>query len=160
MRVPNSVGSLASLRDLLLWIDRVREEDLYILGGLPSLIKLRLAIPEFEDIRKSVVIVSAAHGFLGLRMFYYDIQYNEMDLMFAAGSMPKLEELNTFFNAVKTEAFIGGDFDFGVENLTCLTSIRCSLVGRGRVDVINAAKAAIEEKVGTHPNQPSLSIYP
>jgi disease resistance protein RPM1 len=158
-RVPNSVVSLVNLRDLFLWLDRVSEEDLCILGGLPALVKLRLNIPEFKDSRKSRVIVSAAHGFSCLRMFKYDTRYNEMDLMFAARSMPKLEELETQFSAVKTEAFTGGDFDFGVENLTCLTAIGCSFAYSDSVDTINAAKAAIEGKVRTHPNDPRLSFY-
>jgi hypothetical protein len=153
------VVSLINLRDLALWLDRVSEEDFCILGGLPALMKLRLEIPEFEDSRKSKVIVSAAHGFSCLRMFLYNIQENEMDLMFAAGSMPNLEELQTVFNAVKTKSFTDGDFDFGVENLTRLTRITCIPIGRESVDAINAAKAAIEGKVGTHPNHPSLSFY-
>jgi hypothetical protein len=90
-------------------------------------------------------------------MFIYNTR-DKMDLMFAAGSMPKLEELETRFNGVKTEAFTGGNFDFGVENLTHLTAIRCWLVGAGSVDTINAAKAAIKGKVGTLPNHPTLAI--
>jgi hypothetical protein len=78
-------GLLINLRDLFLWLDRVNEEDLYILGGLPALVKLRLYIPEFEDSRKSRVIVSAAHGFSCLRMFIYNIR-DKMDLMFVVGS--------------------------------------------------------------------------
>jgi hypothetical protein len=150
-------GLLINLRDLFLWLDRVSEEDLYILGGLPALVKLRLYIPEFEDSRKSRVIVSAAHGFSCLRMFIYNIR-DKMDLMFAVGSMLKVEELETRFNVVKTEAFTRGDFDFGVENLTRLATIRCWLVGAGSVDTINAAKAAIKGKVGTLPNHPMLPI--
>jgi disease resistance protein RPM1 len=155
-RVLNSVGSLVNLRDLFLWLDRVSEENLCILGGLPALIKLELELLEFEDSRESRVIVSAAHGFSCLRLFIYDTEDNEMDLMFTAGSMPKLEELDTIFDAVKTEAITGGDFDYGVENLTCLTTIICRYAYNESVDAINAAKVAIEEKVRTHPNQPRL----
>ncbi|XP_047043193.1 disease resistance protein RGA5-like [Lolium rigidum] len=145
-RVPNSVGSLVNLRSLLLWMDHVGEEDFCILGGLPSLLKLNLVIGNCEDSRKIRLIVRGAHGFSCLRIFWYSIWDDEMNLMFTAGSMPKLEEFQTRFDAVKTESFIGGDLDFGVENLTSLTSIRWIASGHG--DAVNAARAAMERKLG------------
>jgi disease resistance protein RPM1 len=173
-RVLNSVGSLVNLQSLALWLDRVKEEDLCILGGLPILIKLRLVIPEFEDSYKSRVIVSAAHGFSCLRMFFYNTEDNEMDLMFAAGSMPKLEEFETLFDALKTESFSGSVFGIGIENLTSLTTIICTVVpmwtprqkqnsmGTENVEAIKAAiksvKAAIEREVRTHPNHRRVSF--
>lgn len=49
-----------------------------------------------------------------------------MDLMFAAGSMPKLEKLDISFDADETEPFIrSGAFDFGIKNLPCLTTVNC-----------------------------------
>jgi hypothetical protein len=80
-----------------------------------------------------------------------------MDLKFAAGSMPKLEEFETLFDAVKTKSFNGSDLDFGIENLACLTSITCSVLGNKEgVDAINTVKAAIDRAVRTHPNHPRL----
>jgi disease resistance protein RPM1 len=139
-------------------MNQVREEDLCILGGLPILLKLILIIKKCEDSGKIRVIVNGAHGFSCLRKFWYILVGDgEMNLMFAAGSMPKLEFFETRFDAVKTESFTAGDFDFGIKNLACLTTIRCIAAGSGAgVDVIKAAKAAIERKVRTHPNHPRL----
>lgn len=156
-RVPNSVGSLVNLRSLRLSMVCFREEDLCILGGLPALLKLRIIIRKCEDIAETRAIVSGAHGFSCLRKFLYAIRHGEMDLMFAAGSMPKLEVFTTRFDVVKTESFTGGDFDFGIENLTCLTTVKCKAYGR-TIKTDDAAKAAMERKVRTHPNQPSLTF--
>jgi hypothetical protein len=139
-------------------MNQVREEDLCILGGLPILLKLILIIKKCEDSRKIRVVVNGTHGFSCLRMFWYILVGDEeMNLMFAAGSMPKLEFFGTRFDAVKTESFTAGDFHFGIENLACLTTIRCIAAGSGAdVEVIKAAKDAIERKVRTHPNHPRL----
>ncbi|XP_047044197.1 disease resistance protein PIK6-NP-like [Lolium rigidum] len=156
-RVPDSVGSLVRLRLLRLWMDRVGEEDLCILGGLPALLNLVLFIRKRKDVDETRVIVSGAHRFSCLREFGYDIRDDEMDLMFAAGSMPKVERFITNFDVVKTESFTGGDFDFGIENLTCLTTIYCGAYG-GTIKTNDAAKDAMEKKVRAHPNHPSLTF--
>jgi disease resistance protein RPM1 len=126
-RIPYSVGSLVNLRTLHLWIEEIDEEDLCILGGLPALLKLELEIANSADSR--YIIVSGAQGFSCLKSFWYDISGDKMDLMFAAGSMPKLEIFIAYFDVVKTEAFTPGDFDFGIENLICLTTIKCGAFG-------------------------------
>lgn len=164
-RVSNSVGSLVRLRSLRLCMDRVGEEDLCIIGGLPALFKLTLLIKKRKDIAKTRVIVSGAHGFSCLRNFFYNTSGDTMDLIFAVGSMPKLEVFEIRFNVVEQESD-WGDFDFGIENLACLTKIYClgtfntsdteqAAMDRGKA-AMDRAKTAIERKVRTHPNNPSL----
>ncbi|XP_047043191.1 disease resistance protein RGA5-like [Lolium rigidum] len=142
-RIPNSVGSLLNLRSVFLRMDLVGKKDLCILGGLPLLLKLGLSIGKCEGSHNIRVIVSGAQGFSCLRSFCYDISGAEMDFMFTAGSMPKLEVLITYFDIVKIEAFTPGDFDFGIENLTCLTTIKCGVFGR-KSETDDTTKAAME----------------
>ncbi|XP_047043192.1 disease resistance protein RGA5-like [Lolium rigidum] len=156
-RIPNSVGSLLNLRSVFLRMDLVGKKDLCILGGLPLLLKLGLSIGKCEGSHNIRVIVSGAQGFSCLRSFCYDISGAEMDFMFTAGSMPKLEVLITYFDIVKIEAFTPGDFDFGIENLTCLTTIKCGVFAR-KSETDDTTKAAMERNVRAHPNQPSQSF--
>lgn len=97
-----------------------------------------------------------------MRIFNYYSQHAGINLSFAAGAMPKLEDLRIVFDAEKIESLgTSGAFDLGIENLPNLVKIRCEVFGddSSRAD---AAKAAIQEAANKHPNYPSLSIvgYP
>ena len=71
--------------------------------------------------------------------------------MFGTGSMPKLEKLELHeFRMVEANSL-----GFGIENLPCLTSVKCIGV-KGDDDIVEAVKTVMERGVSTHPNHPSL----
>ncbi|KAM3245386.1 hypothetical protein ACQJBY_056613 [Aegilops geniculata] len=166
LHVPNWVGSLVSLQELRLDLVGAEQKDLYILGGLPVLRCLILRIDGREIRNTSLteepevtrVRVCGEVGFPCLRIFNYDSQYAVMNLTFAAGAMPKVDDLLIEFNAAKTESLgTSGVFDLGIGNLPSLVKIRC--VVWGYVDDssrFKAAKAAIREAANAHPNRPTL----
>lgn len=151
-QVPNWVGSLINLQQLRLELERVGQEDLCILGALPALLTLDLigtAKPR-ERLR-----VSGEAGFRCLRIFVY-IQCEGMQLMFASGSMPKLEKLRINVDADETVACTTDAFDFGMQNLPSLITVECALRG-GRVgNAFEAAKAVMARAVSTNPDHASL----
>nr|UBY07468.1 NBS-LRR disease resistance protein [Dasypyrum villosum] len=144
--VPKWVGSLVNLQELCLELAGAEQKDFYILGGLPVLRCLILDIydseirntPSTEEPEVTRVI------------------YAVMNLTFAAGAMPNVDDLSIEFNAAKTESLgTSGDFDLGIENLPSLLKIRCKVWGyeddRSRVE------AAIQEAANAHPNR---LLYP
>ncbi|KAM3245375.1 hypothetical protein ACQJBY_056607 [Aegilops geniculata] len=166
--VPDWVGSLVNLQKLRLELVRAEQKDLYILGGLPVLRCLVLEIDGrkirntslTEEPKVTRVIVCGEVGFPCLRIFNYDSERAVMNLTFAAGAMPKVDDLLIEFNAAKTESLgTSGVFDLGIGNLPSLVKIRC--VVWGYVDDssrFKAAKAAIREAANAHPNRPTLDL--
>ncbi|KAI4981928.1 hypothetical protein ZWY2020_022420 [Hordeum vulgare] len=130
-QVPAWVGSLVNLQKLRLEVEGLEPEDLCILGGLPAL--LTLDLEETTKSSKGKLSVSGGDGFRCLR----NLRYNMM-LMFTQGCMPRLERINIYLSIAKTESLAGGDidtYDFGIENLPCLTSIECRVSGTTSVEV-------------------------
>ena len=162
--VPNWVGSLVNLQNLHLALDGAEQKDFYILGGLPVLRYLFLRIGERDSLTEEPevtrVIVCGEVGFPCLRIFDYHSQYAGMNMTFAAGAMPKVDDLSIAFNAAETESLgTSGDFDLGIENLPSLLKIRCQVWGyRDDFNRVEAAKAAIMEAANAHPNRPTLSF--
>ncbi|KAF7081522.1 hypothetical protein CFC21_085455 [Triticum aestivum] len=176
--VPKWVGSLVNLQEVRLELVGAEQKDFYILGGLPVLRYLVLEIDD-REIRNSTpstvepevkrVIICGEVGFPNLRKFCYYSPLAGMNLTFADGAMPKVDELLIEFNAAKTKSLgtsgsfffdlwsTSGGFDLGLENLPCLVKIRCVLRGYD-ISRVEAAKAAIREEANAHPNRPSLSF--
>lgn len=146
-RVPKWVKSLRNLQELRLELEGVKQDDLCILGALPTLLILHLkeAKQSNEKLR-----ISGEVGFLFLRNFFYMAEFHPVDLMFVAGSMPKLErlELNSWF-AVQLECL-----DFGIKNLPCLITVECEV--DGNCGILEAIETAMERAASTHPNHPTL----
>ncbi|KAI4979414.1 hypothetical protein ZWY2020_016167 [Hordeum vulgare] len=130
-RVPDWMGSLVNLQQLRLDLERVRYEDLCILGGLPALLTLQIVGKEMSE---GKLTVNGDMGFPMLRDFTYS-KYPGLgiEIMFEAGSMPKLEKLNIDFTPATNEYLFStggltgsGPFDFGIENLPIsLTTVVC-----------------------------------
>nr|UBY07330.1 NBS-LRR disease resistance protein [Dasypyrum villosum] len=145
--VPTWVGSLRNLQRLRLAVEGLKQDDLCTLGALPSLLVLDLndKIGSNEKLRFSGEV-----GFRFLKIFIYYGGVGRVDLMFGTGSMPKLEKLELNHFRMVEANFLG----FGIENLPCLTSVKCICVkGDG---IFEAVKTVMEREASTHPNHPSL----
>jgi disease resistance protein RPM1 len=164
LQVPDWMGSLANLRLLRFDVERVRYEDLCILGGLPALLNLTLVGKEMSE---GKLIVSSEMGFPCLRNFCYSMWRGlGIDMVFEAGSMPKLEKLKICFSPTMNEYLFstggisgGGPFDFGIENLPCsLTTVMCECESFNEDHSLEATKASLERAVSTHPSSPTLDF--
>ncbi|VAH53423.1 unnamed protein product [Triticum turgidum subsp. durum] len=138
------MGSLRNLQQLRLEVEGVNQDDLCILGALPTLLILDLkeGTESNEKLR-----ISGEVGFQFLRIFIYDASLYPVNLMFAVGSMPKLEKLVLNYLCV-VEA---DSLDFGIENLPYLSTVKVGYFG-----IVEAVKNAMERAASTHPNHPSL----
>ncbi|XP_044418353.1 disease resistance protein RGA5 isoform X1 [Triticum aestivum] len=166
-RVPDWMGSLVNLQQLRFDLERVRYEDLCILGGLPALLTLSLVGKEMSE---GKLTVSGEMGFPMLRDFTYGMYPGlGIKMMFEAGSMPKLEKLRIDFTPAtngylySTGGLTGsGPYDFGIENLpSSLTTVVCECKSFDGDCTLEATRAALERAVSTHPSCPALdfSIY-
>ena len=148
-QVPTWMSSLRNLQQVRIQVEGVKQDDFCKLGALPSLLVLHLVEGETDSNEK--LRISGEVGFRFLNTFIYDACSKPVDLMFGAGSMPKLEKLFLYyFSAVEANSL-----GFGMENLPSLTSVRCLGV-LGDDGIFEAVKTAMERAVSTHPNHPSL----
>uniref|UniRef100_A0A453Q705 Disease resistance protein RPM1 n=1 Tax=Aegilops tauschii subsp. strangulata TaxID=200361 RepID=A0A453Q705_AEGTS len=148
IEVPTWVGSLRNLQRLRLIVEGLKQDDLCTLGALPSLLVLYLdGTPESNGKLR----INGEVGFRFLNIFIYDACLTPVDLMFGTGSMPKLEKIELNYIHVIEANSLG----FGIENLPCLTSVKCIGVD-GDDGIVEAVKTAMERGASTHPNHPSL----
>lgn len=146
-------GQLQKLRKVYLEMEGVGQEDLCILGGLPALLILILKVTAKA---KDRLRVSGGVGFRCLiELRYHRVELGGMDLMFAPGSMPKLEKLDIAFNAGESDSL--SSEAFGIGNLPSLISIKCEVRG-WLSSTVAAAKDYLETTARTHPNRPTLLL--
>ncbi|XBI50807.1 hypothetical protein VPH35_114161 [Triticum aestivum] len=144
-RVPEWVSSLRDLKQLRIHVGVVKPDDLCILGALPSLLILHL---EEETESNDQLIINAEVGFPILKIFIYVAIVCPEDVIFTAGSMPKLEKL-----ALKCLRAVEADYlDFGIQNLPCLSTVKVEVP----YDSLQAVKTAMERAASAHPNHPTI----
>ncbi|KAI4983396.1 hypothetical protein ZWY2020_023888 [Hordeum vulgare] len=144
-QIPKWVSSLRNLQQLHLLAEEVNQDHLCILGSLPTLLILHLSGEPNGKLR-----ICGEVGFQFLRIFKLSAGYDPVDLLFEAGSMPKLEKL--MFNSVC--GVEPDSLDFGIENLPLLSTFRYEVFGND--NIVRAVRSAMERAASAHPNHPSL----
>ncbi|KAF2922674.1 hypothetical protein DAI22_07g130800 [Oryza sativa Japonica Group] len=151
-RIPNWTESLANLQYLHIYVKRINQEDLRMLGSIPSLLTLYL----FSDEAPKEKLTISSQGFQSLTFF--KIHCYHMGLVFEAGSMAKLEYLHILISAFQVKSW-DGSFDFGIQHLYCLTKVYAYINCYGlTAEEAEAAVNAIMISVDTIPNCPKLQI--
>lgn len=151
--VPRWVGSLVNLEKLLILMWEVGQDDVVILGGLPDLRYLCLTALAAGS-KEGRLRVTQRHGFPSLSSLQIGGEECGLGLIFEDGSMTKLQNLELEFDAEETNSLTNGDFDFGIEHLSCLTStrIRCAY----DESICPTLEDAMERAINAHPNHPTL----
>ncbi|KQJ98051.1 putative disease resistance RPP13-like protein 3 [Brachypodium distachyon] len=151
--VPRWVGSLVNLEKLLILMWEVGQDDVVILGGLPDLRYLCLTALAAGS-KEGRLRVTQRHGFPSLSSLQIGGEECGLGLIFEDGSMTKLQNLELEFDAEETNSLTNGDFDFGIEHLSCLTStrIRCAY----DESICPTLEDAMETAINAHPNHPTL----
>jgi hypothetical protein len=148
--------SLANLTYLNLRIERIQQEDLCILGGIPALLCVYLLVDHVPDERLTV----RSQQFRCLKEFAFSILYGRgggLEMLFLQEAMPELRNLYLGFGAKETESKMG--FAFSFEHLASLEHIRVNIDSRGATrSRVEAAEAAIRNAVSIHPGQPTLDL--
>uniref|UniRef100_A0ACD5ZHP7 Uncharacterized protein n=1 Tax=Avena sativa TaxID=4498 RepID=A0ACD5ZHP7_AVESA len=154
-RVPRWIGSLVNLQKLFIPMWDIQQEDMVIMGGLPGLRNLCLTALTAGSKDGGRLKISRGHGFPSLSHFKIGWEECALGLSFEAGSMPKLQKAELEFDAQETLSVTNGNFDFGIENVSCLTSIsvRCTYDDES---IRPTLEAAMERAINAHPNHPML----
>uniref|UniRef100_K3ZDG9 AAA+ ATPase domain-containing protein n=1 Tax=Setaria italica TaxID=4555 RepID=K3ZDG9_SETIT len=135
-RLPQGMQSLVNLAHLDIRITCIKQEDLCILGAIPTLLYQFYYLKEF---------IFTSYGEGGLR------------IVAEQEAMPKVRSLHLSFRAKETESKIGFEFSFvHLANLEHLrATIDCYMASRSRVE---AAEAAIRNTASIHSGHPTLQI--
>lgn len=148
------LSSLVSIRRLALTIKDIDQDDLQVLGSIPSLTNLYLCLDPDQNERS--IAISDIHGFQQLEPFTF--QSTHTGLMFEAGSMPRLGQLSFGINVANFKSTYGG-FCLGIQHLSCLTMVSVSTNRLGaKLGDVEAVEDAFRCMVEAHPNQPTLEI--
>uniref|UniRef100_A0A0D3FSV9 Uncharacterized protein n=1 Tax=Oryza barthii TaxID=65489 RepID=A0A0D3FSV9_9ORYZ len=148
------LSSLVSIRRLALTIKFIDQDDLQVLGSIPSLTNLYLCLDPDQNERS--IAISDIHGFQQLEPFTF--QSTHTGLMFEAGSMPRLGQLSFGINVANFKSTYGG-FCLGIQHLPCLTMVSVSTNRLGaKLGDVEAVEDAVRCMVEAHPNQPTLEI--
>uniref|UniRef100_A0A0E0LV02 Uncharacterized protein n=1 Tax=Oryza punctata TaxID=4537 RepID=A0A0E0LV02_ORYPU len=156
-RLPTWISSLSELTCITIRMKKVGEEDLQVLKCLPALLRLDL----YPGDPKHTLKISCS-GFSFLKEFTYGPAYVDlrlilfhqstikngfgMGVMFEAGAMPKLQQLEFGFNAHDT-------------HLTSLRHVRVFIDCRDASDCeMDAALAAITNSVSLGGSYPKLIV--
>ncbi|XP_066159433.1 disease resistance protein RGA5-like [Oryza sativa Japonica Group] len=123
-KLPSWMGSLANLKELLLYFYRMRPEDVDILEAIPSLVLLRVRTLYSSNGR---ITFRGNKGFRCLKYFSLDIDLCGTELEFEAGAMPKIEHLKINFPVHSWTASVNGASDFGIQHLSTLTEVEVGL---------------------------------
>ncbi|KAL6857108.1 hypothetical protein ACP4OV_018490 [Aristida adscensionis] len=150
-RVPRWVESLCKLRELGLGVKKILQEDVDMIGTrLPSLVLLRLRIPDFQTDR---VVIAGSTGFRLLKFFGLDCDGMSW-LTFEAGAMPKLSLLGLALDPDRWDVAAPA----GLQHLCNLQEISVVMTGRSEEEQSRIAlvKSVFQEAVDAHPNLPTL----
>ncbi|OEL18209.1 hypothetical protein BAE44_0020772, partial [Dichanthelium oligosanthes] len=152
--MPQWFSSLSELSRLSILVKLLRQEDLELLGALPVLHSLELAVVPSGTTDDSLV-VGADQPFRSLAKFHFD-HYTRCWIVFSQGVMPKLQRLELYIPARKRE---GGGFDTGLENLASLKHVTVTVDCEGaQIREVENVETMVRGAIGMHPNHPTLEL--
>lgn len=156
--VPRWMSSLSCLSYLVISLYTLGEEDLHVLGCLPSLRHLNMDVCTHTPRQRQAwpVIDAAGYPFRCLTELRY-VQHAEV--VFAPGAMQKLQVLELHLGTRDT-MHQSGYFDLGLENLSSLQQVTIDLdYSEDRVEEVEAAEAVVREALDMNPNKPTLNLH-
>ncbi|TVU23961.1 hypothetical protein EJB05_26353 [Eragrostis curvula] len=155
----NNALHLVDLSELSIAVRELQQEDLKVLGRLPALRYLNLAV-DHEDLGILEKFVIGAGSFPYL--VYCMLKGFVVPVVFQNGAAPRLArlEIDLYVREVREIAGSDGGFDFGLENLSSLQEIEVDFrSGGAREEEVQEATAAVRNAAQIHPNGPTLKIF-
>ncbi|CAO2186951.1 unnamed protein product [Urochloa humidicola] len=118
-----SLGNLVVLKlDCIMYL---RQDDVEVLGAIPSLLFLKLKVVGGTNGR---IIVHGSNGFRSLKYLSLHIAFCGITLEFKVGSMPKLEHMKLKLPLHK-EGCLNGASSLGFQHLSALNKVEIKLCG-------------------------------
>ncbi|XP_048559951.1 disease resistance protein RGA5-like [Triticum urartu] len=157
--VPRWMCSLRFLFSLSITLKTLGEEDLQVLGSIPSLGELHIQVEKPTQGRDKRLVIGSSYPFLCLKRFI--VKSGPMELRFAQGAMQRLQTIGLIFPDIQGTLLQFGDFVLGLENLSSLEHINvvCNYIFAIGKEVANV-RTALEKECSMNPNKPILNFPP
>uniref|UniRef100_A0A0A9BBB9 Uncharacterized protein n=1 Tax=Arundo donax TaxID=35708 RepID=A0A0A9BBB9_ARUDO len=155
-RIPPRMVSLVNLAHLEIWVEQIKQEDLCILGGIPTLLYVTLESREAPGGRLTI----GSQQFYCLKEFNFNSNgKGGLRMVCEQEAMPTLRSLRLHLHFSEKEAESEIGFEFSFEHLASLEQLNVRIVCVGATrSRVEAAEAAIRNTVGIHPGRPTLEI--
>uniref|UniRef100_A0ACD5XCV8 Uncharacterized protein n=1 Tax=Avena sativa TaxID=4498 RepID=A0ACD5XCV8_AVESA len=153
-------SSLHAISRLIISLEKVRPEDVQIVGMLPALRYLHIwggrGGTKVLGVDVVEMFVVSPDSFQCATDCYFN-RFTVAPSMFPRGAAPKLKRLQFTFSA---RWIARGDFDLGMGHLPSLEYVSASVYKDGATDTeVKEAKAALVAAANAHPNRPILHMY-
>nr|UBY07433.1 NBS-LRR disease resistance protein [Dasypyrum villosum] len=154
-QLPSTFIQLTQLLFLSITMETLGEQDLEVLGSIPSLSELYIEVEKRTHGRGKRLVLDSGYPFVCLTRFV--VLSRTMELRFAQGAMQSLQTLQLCFFVHRTLIQFG-DFILGLENLSSLEHIYVKVFDEN--EEMQTLKNAIEEEIKMNQNmpEPQLSI--
>ncbi|CAO2149048.1 unnamed protein product [Urochloa humidicola] len=155
-RVPRWMSSLSALSALDITLLTLGEEDLQILGSVPSLCNLYIWVKDHRKDREKRLAIGSDYPFRCLTRFR--IVQGAMEVEFAPGAMLKVQTLRLDFHVRHTmDQF--DDFNFGLDNLYMLEHVIVHMnCYHAELWEVEDAEASIRKALNLNPQRPKLEL--
>ncbi|XP_047082505.1 disease resistance protein RGA5-like isoform X1 [Lolium rigidum] len=152
--VPRLIPSLSSLSFLRIAVETLGEEDLQVLGSMPSLSDLDIWVNDPRKGRDGRLIIDNGYRFRCLTKLSIGGRTDDMELVFTQGAMQQLRTLKLCFRVRDIMRQYGG---LGLENLSSLEHVCVQTISQDMAED-NAVSSAILKSLNMNPNKPTLEV--
>ncbi|RLM69391.1 disease resistance RPP13-like protein 4 isoform X1 [Panicum miliaceum] len=152
--VPRWMSSFCFLSSVNIELLTLGEQDLQVLGSIPSLSDLRIIVKELTQDRDARLVIGKCYSFQCLTRLI--ISYGSMEVVFAPGAMQHLKELYLRFS-VQDTVHKFGDANFGLENLSSLERVtfKIKVDGSTTPKEVETVKDEIQKAMDMNPRKPT-----
>ncbi|XP_044968482.1 disease resistance protein Pik-2-like [Hordeum vulgare subsp. vulgare] len=155
--VPRWMCSMSSLLSLSITLETLGEEDLQVLGSIPSLSELHIQVKKPTQSRNKRLVIDSGYPFRCLTRF--SVKSDTMELEFARGAMQSLHSMWLVFQDVKGTLLQFGDFVFGLENLSLLEYIYVQFhEGKNTDEEMRNVRNVVDKEIHMNLNKPILEF--
>jgi Leucine-rich repeat (LRR) protein len=149
-----SMSSLPLLSSLAIGLEKLCEENLQVLGSMPSLRNLSIHVLNSREGREKRLVIDNGCPFRSLTRLRIEI--GAIDFEFTQGTLQMLQILWLEFDVTAKERF--GDFHFGLENLASLEHVYVVVARGGANGLSKVMSNALQGVLDIHPNKPTLTV--
>lgn len=148
---------MSSLLSLSITLETLGEEDLQVLGSIPSLSELHIQVKKPTQSRNKRLVIDSGYPFRCLTRF--SVKSDTMELEFARGAMQSLHSMWLVFQDVKGTLLQFGDFVFGLENLSLLEYIYVQFhEGKNTDEEMRNVRNVVDKEIHMNLNKPILEF--
>ncbi|VAH54767.1 unnamed protein product [Triticum turgidum subsp. durum] len=153
--VPRCMYSMSFLVSLSITVKTLGDEDLQVLGSIPSLSELYMHVEKPTHGRDKRLVIDSGCPFPCLTSF--NLTSNTMELRFARGAMQCLQTLWLCFYDVHDTLLQFGDFLLDLENLSSISHIGFYFIKDNKK--MQNVRLAVEKEINLNLNKPRLTWF-